>query len=385
MAVLLVFSARFAHRWRYRTRHFRHGFTLIELLVVITIIGILIAMLLPAVQAAREAARRVQCASNIRQVGLAVVNFESTKRMLPPSSRWRVNGKLSLGGIETPNNSQLAENWVILILPQLEEKTLAARFDLSKPIPHATNAVARTQTISIMLCPSDSYTAQQFMGSASSRTNQMADQWARGDYAANASLGYMWYGDGDADDFSGLGKNAGVFDGAGWGNRYLRGVMGANVSLRMKDIVDGTSKTILLGEIRAGLLPQDTRGTWAMSGACPSALWANGYGTDDNGPNPATVHGDDERTCTEVQAAVGGQTALTRKGMSCWNGPGTDRAQAARSLHADGVNVAFCDGSVRFISDFIERGIPGTPPKCLGLWDKLMLSNDGGAVDAGKY
>ncbi|HEY2146319.1 MAG TPA: DUF1559 domain-containing protein [Pirellulales bacterium] len=385
MAVLPVLSARLAHQLRCKRRHLRRGFTLIELLVVITIIGILVAMLLPAVQAAREAARRVQCASNIRQVALAIVNFESTKRILPPSSRWRVNGKLDLSGISTQNNSQLAENWVILILPQLGEKTLAAGFDLSKPIPHAANAAARSEIISIMLCPSDSYIAQQFMGSVSSRTNKMGDFWARGDYAANASLGYMWYGDGDADDFSGLGRNAGKFDGAGWGNRYLRGVMGANISLRMKDIVDGASKTILLGEIRAGLITQDTRGTWAMSGACPSALWANGYGTDDNGPNPASMHGDDERTCTEVQAAVGGQAALTRKGMSCWNGPGTDRAQGSRSLHADGVNVSFCDGSVRFIGDFIERGIPGTPPKCLGLWDKLMLSNDGGAVDASKY
>jgi prepilin-type processing-associated H-X9-DG protein len=290
-----------------------------------------------------------------------------------------------LGGIGLQNNSQLAEIWVILILPQLEEKTIAARFDLTKPIPDLANAAGRTQTISIMTCPSDPNAAQQFMGSASMRTNKMGDNWARGDYAANASLGYMWYGDGDPDDFSGLGKNAGNFDGAGWGDRYLRGVMGANISLRMKDITDGTSKTILLGEIRAGLIPQDTRGTWAMSGACPSALWANGYGTDDNGPNPATVHGDDERTCMEVQTSVGGQTALIRKGMSCWNGPGTDRAQASRSLHSGGVTVCFCDGSVRFISDYIEHGTPGKPPACLGLWDKLMLSNDGGAVDGSKY
>jgi prepilin-type N-terminal cleavage/methylation domain-containing protein/prepilin-type processing-associated H-X9-DG protein len=385
MAVLPVLSVRLAHRPRSDFRRSRRGFTLIELLIVITIIGILVGLLLPAVQSAREAARRMQCASNIRQVALAVVNFESTNRILPPSSRWRVNGKLDLGGISTQNNSQLAENWVILILPQLGEKTLAAGFDLSKPIPAAANAAARTQNIAIMLCPSDSYTAQQFMGKASSRTNQMGDFWARGDYAANASLGYMWAGDGDADDFSGVGRNAGKFDGAGWGNRYLRGVMGANVSLRMKDITDGASKTILLGEIRAGLIPQDTRGTWAMSGACPSALWANGYGTDDNGPNPATMHGDDERTCSEVQTAVGGQAALIRKGMSCWNGPGVDRAQASRSLHSSGVNVSFCDGSVRFISDFIEHGTPGTPPKCLGLWDKLMLSNDGSSVDASKY
>jgi prepilin-type processing-associated H-X9-DG protein len=161
--------------------------------------------------------------------------------------------------------------------------------------------------------------------------------------------------------------------------------MGANIALRIKDIRDGTSKTILLGEIRSGLIPQDTRGTWAMSGACPSALWAHGYATDDNGPNASTTHGDDAPACSEIQAAAGGATQLIRKGMSCWNGPGTDREQGARSLHSSGVNVCFCDGSVRFISDFIERGTNGTPPRCLGLWDKLNLSCDGESIDLNKF
>jgi prepilin-type N-terminal cleavage/methylation domain-containing protein/prepilin-type processing-associated H-X9-DG protein len=361
------------------------GFTLVELLVVIAIIGILIAILLPAVQAAREAARQVQCSSSIRQLGLAVLNYESSHRVLPPSSVWRVNGKLDFGAIEQKNNSQLAENWVILILPQIEEKSTYASFNLRQPIPSTANASARSHPISLLRCPTDFFASQPFNGTASSSTNQMGDGWARGDYAANASLAWMWYGDGDADDFSGLGHNGGRFDAAGWGNRYYRGVMGANIAVRLNEIRDGTSKTILLGEIRAGIIPQDDRGTWAMSGGA-SALWGHGYASgDDNGPNAQSTHGDDAPACSEIQAAAGGQVPLIRKGMSCWNGSGTNREQAARSLHAGGVNVCLCDGSVRFISDFIERGTLSNPPAGLGVWDKLNLSCDGETIDASRF
>jgi Protein of unknown function (DUF1559) len=120
----------------------------------------------------------------------------------------------------------------------------------------------------------------------------MRDNWARGNYAANASMGYM----GSGWSILGTGTKATnpVPPYGGWGDRYCQGVMGANVSVNIKQISDGTSKTIILAEIRAGLLKQDTRGTWAMSGACPSALWAHGYFSDANGPNCTQTQGDDE-------------------------------------------------------------------------------------------
>jgi prepilin-type N-terminal cleavage/methylation domain-containing protein/prepilin-type processing-associated H-X9-DG protein len=357
----------------------RLGFTLIELLVVITIIGILIGLLLPAINSAREAARRLQCSNNIKQVVLALSNFHSVHKKFPPSATWRTfpGGKLDpkMGNLDVKNNAQLAENWVINILPFIDGKTLSNIFDLTKPISgkDTPNALGRSIPLAILKCPSDAYNDKPFMGSASSLTNLMGDNWARGNYGANASLGYM--GDGGI-----IGTGPG-----GWGNKYLEGVMGANVALRISDIHDGTSKTILVAELRAGLLPQDTRGTWAMSGGA-SALWCHGYVQDDNGPNAIYPAADDERTCSEVQAAFGGEKGLMKIGMPCWSGNGPDFQMTTRSMHAGGVTVCMCDGSVRWISDYIEVGvIYGTPPRALGLWDKLNLSNDGLALNTNGY
>jgi prepilin-type N-terminal cleavage/methylation domain-containing protein len=361
----------------------RGAFTLVELLVVITIIGILMSLLIPAVQSARESARRLQCANNIRNLGLALSNYHASFKIFPPSSVWKdyTPKPPKLVSVVQPmiNDPTLSENWVILILPQLEQQNLRASLDLTHPIagkapgsntvlsqPTPGNIAARAVSIPIMLCPSDSYNQKPFNGSASpGQTDQMGDNWARGNYAANASGEYM-YGGGD------------------WNNRWRRGVMGANVAERIDDIRDGASNTILLGEIRAGLIAEDPRGIWAMSGACPSALWAHGCIFDDNGPNFNGPWGDDTMTCIEVTAKLGGAQKVIQLGMSC-AGEFPNAQQTARSMHSGGVTVCFADASVHFISDFVELGVNGTPPQCLGVWDKLNLSNDGLSLDASKY
>src|SRR5712672_1553891 len=95
-------------------KHIR-GFTLVELLVVIAIIGILVALLLPAIQAAREAARRSQCSNNLKQIGLAALNFENSRRKLPPA---RIVDHQA--------------TWLVLILPHMEDTQLASQFDITK-------------------------------------------------------------------------------------------------------------------------------------------------------------------------------------------------------------------------------------------------------------
>ncbi len=375
------------------------GFTLVELLVVITIIGILIALLLPAVQSTREAGRRAQCSNNLHQLGIALLSYHNAMGIFPPSSVWKTgypNPTLDLTNLNRTNNSELAENWVILILPQLDNQNLRKSFNLNQPICSDTansdgtnNAVARSTQLSVMLCPTDVYNQKPFNGSAGSHTQSMGDGWVRGNYAANASSGYMALPGFGRAGMGGTGSGGTHFGDAGWANRWFRGVMGANISLRIDDIRDGATNTILVGEIRAGLTPADTRGVWAMSGACPSALWAHGYVWDANGPNCNETNSDDSRNCSDVQASVGGATQLIQMGMSCYNGDFPDIQQAARSMHVDGVNVCLADGSVRFISDFVELGVranpPGTEPSILGVWDKLNLSNDGYPIDASKF
>jgi prepilin-type N-terminal cleavage/methylation domain-containing protein len=124
------------------------GFTLVELLVVIAIIGILIALLLPAVQAAREAARRSQCLNNLKQVGLAIVNFESTNNYLPPGAIWgfpNEDGSLP----QAPAH----HTWLTLILPYMEESALYDSVDLDAP---AWGQAIVGTPVAKLRCPSDS-------------------------------------------------------------------------------------------------------------------------------------------------------------------------------------------------------------------------------------
>jgi prepilin-type N-terminal cleavage/methylation domain-containing protein/prepilin-type processing-associated H-X9-DG protein len=121
-------------------RAWRQGFTLVELLVVIAIIGILVALLLPAIQAAREAARRAQCTNNLKQVGIALLNYENSKKTLPFGSGYLHN----------------SGNWVTETLPFMEEQNVVAQFDFSLDMTAPKNKLAaETALISTLICPSD--------------------------------------------------------------------------------------------------------------------------------------------------------------------------------------------------------------------------------------
>ena len=365
-----------------------HGFTLVELLVVITIIGILIALLLPAVQAAREAARRLQCQNNLKQVGLAVLSYEETHKYLPPSSQWAPGELPSLQtGVAVQN---LRPNWVCLILPFLEQQGLFDSIDQTAHLSSPTNAHVRSQPLAVMRCPCDSNSTEPFNGSAAGKP-EVGDGWARGNYAANGALGCM-QGKNRCHYWGPLPDCCGGGGTPGWADDKLRGLMGANISVTMAQISDGASHTIMLGEIRAGVNEVDCRGVWAMSGGS-SSLWGHGtFMGDANGPNGGIFHGDNIMTCRELKQSMGCPASgmclpLVDDNMDCYPAYGHGNQQKSCSMHPGGVYVCLADGSVQWVSDYIDvaSGNYGQLPIRTSVWDRLNLSADSDILPANAF
>ena len=348
----------------------RKAFTLVELLVVIAIIGILIGMMVPAVQSARESSRRATCMNNIKQLGLGVLQYQAANGKFPPA--------MTLPFSDNPNTTyNWGPNWVILTLPFLDGNALYNQFNprsltlptatstVVVPISDSTNAVARSTTLSVMLCPTDVWNKNAYQPGPT-RPND-GPNWARGNYAANGSVQQ-------------LSSNGDGMQDADWTTIYWRGVMGCNTSLSLDQVKDGAACTILLAEIRAGLTPSDNRGIWAMGAVGPSALWGDGV-TDDQGPDNPSEYADDVADCDNLTNSLG-NTYMTQERMGCYSGNGNDQA-TARSRHLGGVNSVFCDGSVHFISDFIDSN-PGwsiNSAADLHVWEKLLVSSDGMLLD----
>ncbi|HTN77756.1 MAG TPA: DUF1559 domain-containing protein, partial [Pirellulaceae bacterium] len=224
----------------------RRGFTLVELLVVISIIGVLVGLLLPAVQSARESARRMQCQNNLKQLSLAVRNYESSMKSLPPA--------ITTQGTEKPvTYDTLRPGWTIAILPYMEQQNLYDLVDRTQPMNAASNLPVRSVRLAAYVCPTET----------NSRTpcSRASGNWARGNYGANVGM---------------VNPQSTAAYGAGSGNDQWigtqRGVMGANAALKMAQIKDGTSNTIMLMELRSGLSASDIRGTWAMGQCGANAL-----------------------------------------------------------------------------------------------------------------
>lgn len=335
----------------------RSAFTLVELLVVITIIGILIALLMPAVQTAREAARRTQCINHLKQLSLACINYEAAFGYLPPAMQFD-------SGQSAWNSGNFRANWVILVLPFLEQQTLYDSFNFNYYISDSQNKTARGTTLEVMICPTD--TGHEEFCSLDN------GNWARGNYGANVGLAPLTQFNPNSAPTSNYWTKTPEY-------RNYRGVMGWNKSVTVSAIRDGTSNTIMLAELRVGLHPQDRRGTWAMGTAGSSALVYDGFGGDDNGINVANDNSDDIEDCGSLPQAI--KNILVREKMSCWL-PCSSWQASPRSQHVGGVHAAFCDGSVHFLSEYIENG--GAWGGCCRVWDRLNTSADGVPIDSSK-
>ena len=339
-----------------------HGFTLVELLVVIAIIAILVSLLLPAVNSAREAARKLQCTNNIRQVALAVLNYESANRELPPSITFdtsRVTGGWN-------ESEKYGPNWVIMVLPYMEEQAVYDQFVLTEFISDPQNELARSATIPTMLCPEDAANAE-----VPFQLGNEGGNWARGNYGANASMWHFHY------------ENFPPIEVGWWRDKkWSRGMMGAQVGQKIKDIKDGMSKTIMLAELKIGLHEVDRRGTWAMAAPGASSIWA--HSSDDSvGPNSCYDSGDNIWGVDFIYRLVG-RAKLEQECMTLPRSWNRSTQAAPRSRHIDGVNAAFGDGSARFISDFVSTRLtdPNTAVgdnitlESFATWERIMAAQD---------
>ena len=298
---------------------------------------------------------------------LAVLNFESSKKILPQGMTF--NPAIASTTAFNYGPMDFGPNWIIEILPYLEEQPLYDSFDLTTKINDSSvtskNRIARGTLIPVLLCPSDGYNKSLY--AQAGRVTTHGDNWARTNYAANAGRADLWW------DITKGDRYMNGPDSPGWKDNCKRGVIGPNTSVKLARISDGTSKTILLGEIRAGISTGDSRGAWALGHAGATILAGYGAGGDDNGPNVCNpVHKEDDvfsNICADPEAA---STC-----MSC--DLGTYFSQATvRSVHVGGSFVTMCDGSVQFISDDIETTGPTINSPCCTVWDYMIASADGG-------
>lgn len=300
------------------------GFTLVELLVVIAIIAILIALLLPAVQSAREAARRSQCQNNLKQIGLAIHNYASAFKVMPPG-RIRMFPAPGSGGHrqETPTS--------FFLLPFFEQLGLFDGFNFNIGTVaggEGANAQILETRVPVLNCPSDE--PGMFSGKP----------WVVRPYPKHNYVPCFGGGsEGETDDQE---------------EKFLRGVFGIHHVMgatKFAQIFDGTSNTVMYGEQLQTSDEQDVRMLWWSP---ESTYFMTGYGGVGVTPN------------SSVPDRI--QICGTHPGCLCVNKPldnepcteiggADDLAIFARSRHPGGVQSCLADGSVRFFSDNIHAAI----------------------------
>ena len=335
----------------------RGAFTLIELLVVITIIAILVGMLMPAVQAAREAARRSQCANNLKQIGLAMHNFENAYKGLPPRR---------YGPSWTPTVTNKGYcGWGAVILPYLELKNVARLYDPTCNFYDPTNAEAVLKPIAVYSCPA----------TQPNRTMTLCDS------GGNTVSGGTWTGVGGAvtsgtggiagDYFGPNSVSAWWFSDAATNTAYSQNTETAMADNRFKafaEITDGLSCTLLITE-------QAGRPNWYIKGAMQLTT------TSATTPNTATTT-IDGTTYSQSNPAWWGCWASYQV-FSVWtyaddgvtkggdNTINMNNSQGIYSFHRGGANAVFCDGAVHFLGE-------GLTPPVLG----AIITARSGGVDS---
>lgn len=320
----------------------RRGFTLVELLVVIAIIGVLIALLLPAVQQAREAARRMQCRNNLKQMGLALHNYHDTYGAFP-AGYYRNNDDDNVSAFQGPG-----WGWGTSILPQIEENN---RFDgLSPNTRHASDDADILQysqpPISAYRCPSapGGDLNETLPTSSSSPAHGLSTY--KGVFGDRNTQAYYTSDLPNCSYYAGSCVNGG------------NGIFSPNSKISFRDITDGTTNTVMVGEV-----PYGPNGTKTSSGTLidyKGAVWigitADGNSSAGVRSNVATI-----QTLRGLTASGSTSTSYQINGSS---------SNAFGSHHAGGAQFVLADASARFIASTVEPS----------LLNRISARNDGQVV-----
>jgi len=328
------------------------AFTLVELLVVIAIIGILVALLLPAVQKARGAARRVQCTNNLRQIGLATLNFELSNRHLPAGYLSNPKGDASNSASRDPQTWDDAPGWgwAAQILSYLEESSLSLQLDMKRPLwePDFTNLV--DSEISSLLCPSVSGPSGplRVVSESGSDLSPSGGELllGRSHYVASHGQESCWGECGATQEgpvftniYSGDTK---IVRHNGDVSKVADGPFYRNSETRIRHIKDGMSKSIFFGEHSSRLSDK----TWV--GVVPGAFAHPRITSPENGADAAA-------TLVLVHAGPsGGELDITGAPIIHPVNFPTYHVGQMYSEHSGGGNVGLGDGSVRFVADGVD-------------------------------